>query len=326
MNRAVFQQREFRATPSAQLRELLGQLEAHVGTLEHDSGEEVRKIPALFDAADAIIAELEPAGAPLPAEMARLETVSASFRRKAKTFLRKVGGIDAFAALRGEHNPETAQWWWFIDQWVADQSKTQRRRQLKSLLIGAAVLTVLAGVYVLFLQPDAATLERIRRQEAAEQFAQNGDNAAALGELNEALTIAPDDASLLAFKGVLQTRLGLEAEAATTFTAAEVAAENREHFFLIRAQVYLTLNMFEAMLADAEAAVAVNPQSARGYLYLAQANASLGNFGEAQKQYDEAWRLADEAGDGELAALARVQKAYLYQQMLTLPMATTTAP
>lgn len=322
MSEVVFQQREFRSTPSAQLRELLGQLEVHIGKLEHDSGEEARKIPALFDAANAIIAELEHAGASILAEKARFETISASFRRKAKTFLRMVGGIGAFIALREERNPEARQWWWFIDQWVADQARGRRRRQLKSLLIGAVVLVVLAGVYALFLRPDAATRERFRRQQVAEQFAQAGEYAAALDEVNAALIVAPNDASLLAFKGILQAQLGLEAEAVTTFAAAD----SRERFFLIRAQVYLTLGMSETMLADAEAAIAINPQSARGYLYLGQANANLGNLLEARTQYEEAARLAGEAGDSELEAIARVQMAYLYQQIPAPSSAATPAP
>ncbi len=322
----MFQQKEFRGTPSAQLRELLGQLEVHIGKLERDSGEGAREIPALFDAADAVIAELQRAGAPLSAEIARFETVSASFRRKARTFLRKVGGIDAFIMLREGHNPEAAQWWWFIDQWVADQSRVQRRRQLKSLLIGAAVLAALAVIYTLFLQPDAATLERVRRHQDAEQFALAGDDASALEQVNAALAVAPGDASLLALKGVLQARLGLEAEATTTFAAAEAASDSREHFFLIRAQAYLSIGMYDAMIADAEAAIAVNPQSARGYLYLAQANANLGNLLDAQMYYEKAEEQARAAGDAELEAFARVQMAYLYQQMMALPTATPQAP
>ncbi|HOU15150.1 MAG TPA: hypothetical protein PKZ84_18740 [Anaerolineae bacterium] len=321
----MFQQKEFRATPSAQLRELLGQLEVHIGKLEHDSAEEARNIPALFDAADTVIAELKQADAPLSAELARFDTISASFRRKARTFLRKVGGIAALNTLREERHPEAAQWWWFIDQWVAEQSRGRRRRQLKSLLIAAAILVVLAGVYALFLRPDAATRERFQRQQMAEELARTGEYTAALDEVNAALVVAPDDVNLLAFKGVLQARLGLEAEATTTFAAAEAAAASREDFLLIRAQIYLTLDMTEVVLADAQAAIAANPQSARGYLYLAQANANLGNITEALNQYDEATRLADEAEDAELAALARVQKAYLYQQMLAPPLTTPTA-
>ncbi len=322
----MFQQREFRATPAAQLRELLGQLEVHIGKLEHDSTEEARKILALFDAADTVIAELQQAGAPLSAELSRFDTISASFRRKARIFLRKVGGTDVLITLREERQPEAAQWWWFLDQQVAEQVRGQRRRQTKSLLIGAVIFVVLAGVYALFLRPDAATRERFQRQQMAEELARTGDYAAALTEVNAALAVAPDDVSLLALKGVAQTQLGLEAEAATTFAAAAAAAKSREDFLLARAQIYLTLNMADAVLADAQAAITANPQSARGYLYLAQANTMIGNFLEAETQYDEAWRLADEAGDAELAAIARVQKAYLYQLMFAPSTATSAAP
>lgn len=319
----MFQQREFRATPSAQLRELLGKLEAHIGRLERDSREEVQKIPALFDAAHGIIVESERAGVSFPAEMTRFETASAAFRRKARLFLRKVGGAAGLAALRSGQSLAPEQWWWSIDQWVAEQQKMQRRRQVKSLLIGAAVLAIVVVVYVLFLAPDKTVSQTIRLQHAAEQLAQVGDYTAALDTVNEALALSPDNASLLALKGILQTRLGFETEAATTFTAAEAAASDREQFLLTRAQVYLVLGQPEAVLADAEAAITANPQSARGYLYLAQANTDLGNFVEAEMQYDEAGRLADEAGDVEIAVIARVHKAYLYQQLF-LP--TPTAP
>jgi cytochrome c-type biogenesis protein CcmH/NrfG len=84
--------------------------------------------------------------------------------------------------------------------------------------------------------------------------------------------------------------------------------------------------MYDAMIADAEAAIAVNPQSARGYLYLAQANANLGNLLDAQMYYEKAEEQARAAGDAELEAFARVQMAYLYQQMMALPTATPQAP
>jgi tetratricopeptide (TPR) repeat protein len=319
----MLQQREFRATSSAQLRELLGQLEARLGKLEYDSREEMREILALFDAVQARIVELERAGISLMAETLRFETVAATFRRKAKTFLRKVGGAKGLAALRSGQAPTSEQWWWFIDQWWAEQRKAQRRSHVKWLLVGAAAFIIVAVVNALFFAPDKATFEIVRLQQMAEQLTQAGDYAAALNAVNEALALSPDNASLLAFKGILQIELGFETEAATTFAAAEAASGSREQFFLNRAQVYLTLGLSEAVLADAEAAIAANPQSARGYLYLAQANADLGNLSEAEMQYDEAGRLADEAGDPEIAAIARVQKAYLYQQLFV---PTPTAP
>ncbi|HOT92960.1 MAG TPA: tetratricopeptide repeat protein [Anaerolineae bacterium] len=322
----MFQQKGFHGTPAAQLRELLTQLERHIGKLEHDSREEVCKIPSLFDEAATLIEELERIGTPIAGEKTRFETAAATFRRKARTFLRKAGGTKAVAALRDAHHPDPSRWWWFIDQWLAEQNKLRLRRQMNFLMIGAALLAVLAGVYMLFLRPDAATRERLHHQQRAENFAQNGDYAAALEEVNAALRVAPDNAGVLTLKGVIEAQLGMEAEAATTFAAAEAAAASREQFLLLRAQIYLTLGMPEAALPDAEAAVAINPTSARAHLYLGQANADLGNLPEAQAQFEEAARLADEADDAETAAIARVQMVYLYQQMFvpTLDDATPT--
>jgi len=80
------------------------------------------------------------------------------------------------------------------------------------------------------------------------------------------------------------------------------------------------------VLADAEATISMNPTSARGYMYLAQANANLGNVLEAQRQFEEAARLANEMNDVELEAIARIQLAYLYQHMLAPLPAATPAP
>ncbi len=322
----MFRQKEFRATPSAQLRELLDQLEVLIGKLKYEGLEEARKIPVLFDAADALMKELAQSGVPLQAETVRFESLTALFRRKAKLFLRKLGGAEALIVLRREHNPDAGRWWWFIEQWLKEQAALQRRRQVKVLLIGAVILAVLAGVYALFLRPDPLMVEVLRRQQAAEELARTRDYQAALREINAALELTPTNPSLLTLKGIMQAQLGLKAEAATTFAAAEAATENREQFLLLRAQTYLSIDMPAAALIDATAAIALNPQSGRGYLFLGQANANMGNLLEAQRQYEEAARLATEAQDVELEAMARVQLAYLYQGMLAVPPTATPKP
>lgn len=323
----TLQQKTLIMTPSEQLRTVLGQLEAHIGKLDHDSREEVLKIPQLFDAAYSALVHLRQAGVSIPAEEARFGTVSAQFERKGTVFLRKIGGARVLEALRQQETPETERWWWTIDRMLADQQKTQLRHQGKMLLIGGAVIAVLALLYLLFLAPDEETRARLRHQQNADQFAQDGAYGEALDEIHQALTYAPDDIDLLIWQGALEQLLGREDEANVTFATAEAIAGSRQQFLLERAQVYLNLYEPEAMLADAEAVIRLDPDAPYGYFYAGQAHLQMGSYLAAQENYEQTATLAAVVGETELEAIARIQIAQIYQMMMAPPEATpTTVP
>jgi tetratricopeptide (TPR) repeat protein len=178
-----------------------------------------------------------------------------------------------------------------------------------------AVLLLLFAVYQLFLAPDPATRERLRRQQAAESLAVEGNLAGALSEVEEALTIAPGDPSLLTLKGTLQQGLGQSQRAEETFAAAEAAFGEREVFLLARGQAYLIANQAPAALADAQALLALDPQSAPGYMLLGRAQEWLENYPEAIAAYQQAATLAEAQGDFQLTGLARVNMGMLMQRL-----------
>lgn len=320
----TIQQRSRITTPTEQLREALDRLEAQIGKLGHDTRDESLKILPLFDEAHTLFAELADKDIDLTAEKTRYETVSAQFQKKGSVFLRKIGGVRILEALREEHAPDPDRWWWFIDQWLAEQKQRQLRRQGKSLLIGVAIFAVLALLYTLFLAPDKATRERLSHLQTAESLAQTGEYAQALDEVNNGLNYAPNDLDLLILKGVLERHLGHQTEADAIFEKAETVAGSRKAFLLSRAQAYQILGEPEDVLADAQAVVALDPETPYGYFYIAQAYVTMGKFSEAVTNFEKTAELASAAGELELEAMARVQIGYLYQMMASQPQNTPT--
>jgi tetratricopeptide (TPR) repeat protein len=302
-------------TRADELRHQLDELEAKLGRLGYGLGREALTILPLFDAVSATMASFQAEGQSMRAEWARLETASAALRRKATVFLREIGGTRALQVARRTHQPLPANWWWFLDQVVADK----RRAQLRQLLMTAAgtvgVLLLLFALYQRFLAPDPATRARLEHEQAAENLVLEGDLATALSEVDQALAIAPGDPSLLIFKGGLQQALGQKAAAEETFSQAEAAFGDRETFLLARGQMYLRLDQAQAALSDAEAAIQLNPESASGYLLLGRANEWLENYQQAIAAYEQAATLADAQGNSQIAAMARVNMGVLMQRL-----------
>jgi tetratricopeptide (TPR) repeat protein len=302
-------------TRADELRHQLDELEAKLGRLGHGLGQEALSIPLLFDTVTTTLASFQAEGQSMRAEWARLETASAALRRKATVFLREVGGARALQDARRTHQPPAANWWWFLDRMVADKLRAQLRRLLVMAAGAVGVLLLLLALYQRFLAPDPATRARLEHEQAAENLVLEGDLAAALSEVEQALATAPGDPSLLIFKGGLQQGLGQKAAAKETFSQAEAAFGDRETFLLARGQMYLRLDQAQAALSDAEAVVKVNPESASGYLLLGRANEWLENYQQAIAAYEQAANLADAQGNSQIAALARVNMGVLMQRL-----------
>lgn len=309
-------------TKHDQVRDQLSQLEALIGGLGHGLGEEMLTIPVLFDQITVGLAELHAAGQSTPAETGRLESASARLQRKAAVFLRDVGGVQVARNARDVHQPDPAHWWWFLDQVVIDKRRAWLRRWLVGGAIAAMLLVLLSFIYQRFLAPDPVAMTRYRHQRAAESLAQTGNWADALSEVEQALSVLPNDPDLLTLKGILQQKLGQREVAEKTFAAAEARFVSREEFLIVRAEQFLGLEQNEAALADAQEVVAIQADSAMGYLLLGQANANLGNYAEAIVAFQQAADLAESQGKPQLAATARIQMG-MAMQMMPIPTATS---
>jgi len=303
-------------TRGDQLRDALARLNALVGQLGYALGEEALNIPPLFDKVTAGLAELQAQGQDVRGEATQLETVSAELRRKAATFLREIGGASRLRDARNTRQPDPAQWWWFLDQWLADRRRFQLRRLLQWAAVAALLLALLYFVYQRFLAPDPATVASIEHQQKAESLAQAGSLVDALNEVEQSLAATPRDADQLVFKGVLQQALGRNAAAEETFAAAE-AELGKEGFLIARSRRYLRLGQAKAAAADARAVVELNPDSAIGYLALGQANEEAGNYAEATDAYTRASTLAKVQNKPDIDAIARMQLGMLMQRPST---------
>ncbi len=309
-------------TRGDQLRDALSRLNALVGQLGYALGEEALNIPPLFDEVTAGLAELQAQGQDVRGEATQLETVSAELQHKAAKFLREIGGASKLRDARIARRPDPAQWWWFLDQWLADRRRSQLRRVLQWTVAAALLLAALYFVYRRFLALDPATVASLQHEQKAESLAQAGDLAGTLNEVEQSQAAAPRDPERLVFKGVLLQALGRNAAAEETFAAAE-AEMGQEGFLIARSQRYLDLGQTQAALADAQAVVGLNPDSAMGYLMLGRAYERAGSYTQAVDAYTRASTLAEAQNNLEIAAIARVQLGMLMQ---IPPIPTGTGP
>jgi predicted Zn-dependent protease len=143
-----------------------------------------------------------------------------------------------------------------------------------------------------------------------------GDLAGALAEIEQAIAAWPDNPDWVVFKGVLERALGQDQAAEATFAAARALFSSESAFLLSRARNWMALNSHEAALADAQAAVALEPDSALGNLILGQAYEQSGKDREAIDAYQLASDLADVRKQPQIAVMARMLLGMLMQKPL----------
>jgi tetratricopeptide (TPR) repeat protein len=262
--------------------------------------------------------ELHADGQSIPAETNRLGHASAELQRKAAAFLREIGGPRVLQNSRQARQADAAAWWWSVDRWLVDKRKARLQRWLVTGGLLVLLLAILSLVYQRFFAPDPALLASVRHQQTAESLAQAEDWAGALAEAEQALAALPGDPERLILKGILQQKLGKNESAEKTFDTAEAHLGSREAFLIERAAQFLGINMGEAALTDAQELIAIQPDSAIGYLILGQSHISLENYDEARTALEQASDLAERQGTATIAAQARVQLAML-MQMISVP-------
>lgn len=298
-----------------ELRFKIAQIDASIGAMSAGQGREILAILPLFDEAHATYAQLQAEGRGLQVEKALLDEVSAKLKAKAGLFLREVGGAAALQEARQMRTPGPDEWWWYLDQYWHARRRAQGRRIVQISAIVVAVLLLLVAVERLFLAPDPLTSARIRHEQTAESLLMSGDLPGALAETEQALAANPGDAELLVLRGVIQQMLGQSQEAERTFAQAAPLFPTPDLFFLARGHRYLFLNQPELALADAQMVVSQDGDSARGYLLLAQAYETSGDISPAILAYEQASALANEQGDPQTAAMARVLLGFLMQRL-----------
>jgi tetratricopeptide (TPR) repeat protein len=306
-------------TPAEELRVSLGQLEAQVGKLGYGATMDPVELLLTFDRAKALFQELDELGADLSGETGRFETIVQQHQRKGKRFLKAIGGRSALRQAREAlpRTPPEANSWWYIDDILEEEQRTRRKRALRSAGIAGAVLIVLSALYMLFLMPDEATRMRYRFEQSAEQSLMVGDPAAALPAVEEALTYAPDDGSLLLLRAVTLLLLDQPEEAGAAFTEARNVFDSDTQFYATRAQTYMIGGRPDLALEDALRHIELAPEDGLGYFQAGNAYGTMGRYFDAVTAYEQAGELARAANEIELEGMARVQLANLMMIMMS---------
>lgn len=301
-----------RLTPADDLRDKLQRAERAVANLKGMGAEAVALLELLDEAHDLIIG-LEAKGMDLRPERTRLTTVQNQLRSRAAVLTREVAADGGLPTLRQNRAPDRDHWWWYLDELVAQH----RRRLLRNGVIVAAILLILGGAAIAacnrFLAPDPLTRQTMALIGEAEILLSQGDVPGALEKYQAARALDPTNTEALIWVGVLAQQLGQETEAKGAFAAARAQIGSEAEFLVARGMAYAQVNQLDAAASDAEAALALDPNSAEAHFLLGGVYEVRGNSQEAIAELQQAADLARQAGNDPLYVLAATRLAMLLQ-------------
>ncbi len=300
-------------TPADRIRESLDRAERRVSNLR-GAGTQALALLHLLDQAAQGLAELEAAGVDVRAERVRFETVQRQLRRRQDRFLAEAG-----AALREERasvQPDQTRWWWFLDQAATQQQRRQLRHRLVGVLVAAVLLLVAWLAYDHFIAPPLQVRQAFQHSNAGEMLVEEGDLWAALAEFEAAAALTPDDPDPWLWQGVIHFELNELDDAEVAFDTARALYETEFDFLLARGMTYLRVGDLTATSADAEQAIVESPHSGWGYYLRASIAVEEGDCDAAVADLEQAEDLARAAGDAQLEAYTRTQRAMVIQLQL----------
>jgi tetratricopeptide (TPR) repeat protein len=291
----------------------IDRIEVIVGKIGLNSADQALSLLTEFDTASERIKALDD-GDTKKALTTQIDSALAKLRKNAGPFLRDIGGAHVLKEAREAVQPSEDRTWWYLDEYLASNRKASIRRVAITGGVIILALVVLGVLYQAFLAPDPVVAERYSREQSAQEALIMGDLPDALTEVDAGLKVAPADPTLLVLRGVILEASGRQAEAQADFLAAADQVKEEE-FYLLRAQAYIFANLPDKAFADAQQAIQLNPDSIQAYLYRGQAQESMLEYTSAMKDYEKAFSIADETGQGALAAMTRMRIAMLTQLM-----------
>lgn len=302
------------ASPADTLRDHLDWAEDQLAILHSADRETVETLFARLDQTLQLFRELGGLYTPnLRPEQTRLDTLSKQILRHRKHLLQVLGGPAKLASSRPAYARQETHPWWFVDIWVAVQAAATRRQLAWVGGILGVLLVILTILFNTILKPDPALVARMTLfDEALALIVETGDYEQALANVDEALTLRPQDAELMLLKSIiLDTLEQSPREAAALNAEAETLLLNPEDRSLVRGRLYLQLRRPAEAVTQAETALNVNAESAEAWLLLGQSYAGLGRASEAHTALQQAADLALAQDKDELYAIAKMNQAYL---------------
>lgn len=243
----------------------------------------------------------------------QFNTIISKMQSEAPQFLRDLGGPQTLQQARGRVQPPADHSWWYLDELVAARRKNRFTRFLLTVAGVGAVLLVLIFVYNRFFAPDPQFVAVYGHEQSARDMLMEDDLESALSEVEQGLAIDPQQVSLLLMKGVITEAKGQTAVAEEAFESARRILNRDVDFYIARGQTYSYTNQPEKALADAQSALALDPQNGQAFLLAGNTYQSMRKRVEALDAYEKAYDAAEARGEIELAALARAQMAFLMQ-------------
>jgi tetratricopeptide (TPR) repeat protein len=314
-------------TPADEVRKLLTAGEKYIPDIKGSKERAVAFLTQLDRLAE-LWPQVEALGADLRPEAGRWETLQALTHKQAPALVREINAAGGFAALRSRHHPlGQAAWWWHLDQEVR-QGRIMRARNAVLTLLGVALIAA-AVVFVLnrLMPVDPKVQASLSKQMQGQRYLQEGgDIPGALKAFEEAIVLTPNDAEVWLWLGVAQKKLGDAAAAEASFARARQIAGNVIEFHIQRAQILSAAGFLDEARADIDAALALDPEEPRAYLYLGGILELQGQLGEAIQAMERASELSEKRDQPQLTAIARYRLAFMYQQLSTQPLVRTPTP
>ena len=196
-------------------------------------------------------------------------------------------------------------------------AQKRRSRLLKTAgMLVAVVAVVTIGLFLFnrLFPVDKRVRETYTLRTDAEAAIITGDYEQAINSMKQAVAIMPEDPSLQIMYGVLADLTGDLITAGKAWDLARGLLEGKDSEFLVqRGMAYGQTNQFEKSIEDELAAIALDPNSARAYLYLGAAYEGQNKITEALDAFTKASDLSS-ATDPELTVMAGTRMASLLQK------------
>lgn len=303
-----------RVTPADELRQLLSRSEERLINLSDAAS--VAELYTWLDQIAGLLPGIVAGGGDVRSEEARWQSLQERLQNRAARVMRAWQGSAALAAARQAAAPPEANWWWWLDQMIARQRQRRLRRGAVVALGALAVLAAAVFVLQRLFPVDPVQRAAYRLQLQAETQLSNGDLAAAYDSLNRAVEVDAADFRVWILHGVVADALGDSATAGDSWQQARALLAGAELPFLIeRGLSFVRTQQPRRAIADLEAAIALDPNSAQAHLVLGSALEADGRLRDGLAAYERAAELAEAADNSQLLVLARVQIANLLPRL-----------
>lgn len=311
-------------TPADELRVLLADSERMVVSLR-GRGAEAKELLESMDRIAVLWPQLEAAGVDLRPEAGRWDTLQANLRTNGWVLLRELGAAGGLAEVRRqEYGDQRAPDWWYLDEELNAQRSKKIRRTVLTVggVLGAVFLAYF--VFTRLFPADPNVQGSVSAIIGGQQKLQQADWEGALADFQRATEFTPNDPEAWASVAAIQMKLGRTEEAAASDAILRRLLTDDLVYHNQRAQVFASMGMNEEAVTEAEAALAIDPESPEAHFSMAGAYENMGDLQNAVKHMEFTSQYAEARGKNELTVIARYRLAMLLQQFSFMPPPTLT--